>query len=351
MQFSMQTKFASNSIRYEVNIATRALIVLILTDSQDIEVGLFQSFILNMQQRQCNIETMISHFFTESVMSVNFIREFKIKSLHFSMQIKFASNNSIEVGLFHLFQSFILNMQQRQCIINMKTVISTESVMSVKFVREIKIHFSIQINFASNNSLDIEVGLFILNMQQGQCVLPSDLINYMQLHSSVHHMISYTGELTENVCIPTEATNETGYSQLVVCVDIKAYLTKKINEIETEEAIQEESFTLSEVRNCNHLSQFMENNVYERIVDHELAMVVNKFQSPIALMECVIDELKIRIFAKIGNEIKKASFSVPLHNTHCRHHPFNTELCGLWQFINDRNNFFNMNYLLVCYTK
>ena len=179
---------------------------------------------------------------------------------------------------------------------------------------------------------------FILTMQQRQCVLPHELINYMHLHS-VHHMISYTGvkQPTESACIATEATEEIGYSQLVVCADIKA---QKMNEIETKEAIQEEAFALSDekdLHNHNYLSQFMENDIYEKMI--ELAMAASKFESPTALLECAADELKIWIFAKTDAEIKKASFSVPLHDTYCRHYPF-TELCGLWQFINDMNKYF-----------
>ena len=390
---------------------------------------------LHNNRYENNMKTVISYFFTESVMNIKFVKEIKIKSLHL-LQITLASNNSryevpgktlkalhschkygsrqdcslqqlsLSVLYIHTTKKLLHQYHEYrrtdQGLHGIKIIMHPNVVQFLEDLHNHRntwflmvetvplskwllnnpsslLHNEVQIlnddvanNLHSQNlihhnlvavsstslqavntfaaillkltdSQDIKFSIFqsfMLNMQQRQCVLPSELINYMHLHSSVRHMISYTGvkQLTENICISAEVTNETGYSQLVVCVDIKAYLVKKINEVETEEPIQEEAFTLSEVCICNQLSQFMENDVYEKNI--ELAMVVNKFQSPIALLECVIDELKIRIFAKIGNEIKKASFSVPLHNTYCRHHPFNTELCGLWQFINDRNNFF-----------
>ena len=218
---------------------------------------------------------------------------------------------------------------------------------------------------------------FILNIQQGKCAsLPSELLNYMYL---AYHAISCTVKLSkissitfsnadvtqpmENVPTPLIATSKipikpteepAGYSQLVLCANSTAYLsanstaylTHEVNEIKTEEAIQEENLTLSDTCDIllpsisllsnGHFSQFLADDTHER--DVELA--ASKLESSIVCLNCVPEELKVWIFASLTTEIKKAFLPIPLDAKYCRYYSF-TELLkhGLWQFIREQNNF------------
>ena len=259
------------------------------------------------------------------------------------------------------------------CIVTMQISICTQKRNSV-IMKILQPTTEIRLSFEATK-VDLFQS-FILNMQQRPCTLPSELLNHMYLHTSVYcvkqpaenacvpieaknesgnselvihtevkaysaqemHDIEIEQAIHEafafSACIPIQAKNKAGHSQLVLCTEVKHNQAQEIHEIETGEAIQEEAFRLSAEEYPNQSARFC-NNTCEKAIE----IAVNTFKSPTTLLVCDNDQLKIWIAAKLDDEVKKMSFNVPLDIKFCKRYLF-ADQCGLWKFENNMNRYY-----------
>ena len=114
-----------------------------------------------------------------------------------------------------------------------------------------------------------------------------------------------------------EAMEENNNSKLMLCLNTLD-MAQNVNEIATEEAVSEETITLSpkvcislpNLQRCDDFSQFQESDNCEKIF--KLAAI--KLESPIICLKYVSDELKMWLFIKVGIDIKTACLSVKHHS-------------------------------------